>query len=51
MTDREASEILAETDAELIPLLQGQLRDVKKLWRACLERDLPVAVASPPGRT
>jgi hypothetical protein len=51
MTEREASDILAETDADLIPLVQGRLPDVKKLWRACLERDLPVAVASPPGRT
>jgi len=51
MTDREASELLAETEAELVSVAQGRLEDVKRIWRQCLERELPVAIASPPGRT
>jgi hypothetical protein len=47
MTEREALEALAE--AETIPVVQGPLAEVKRIWRACLEQDLPVVVAAPEG--
>jgi hypothetical protein len=47
MTDREALEALGE--AELIPLVQGPLAEVKRIWKQCLEQDVPVAIAAPSG--
>lgn len=44
MNEREASEVLAETESELVPVMQGKLDDMKRIWRQCLERDLPVAL-------
>lgn len=49
MTEREALEALE--DAEMTPVFEGRLPDVKRVWRECLDRDLPVAVTAPPGRT
>lgn len=47
MTDREALEALGEE--ELIPLVQGPLAEVKRIWKQCLAQDVPVAIASPSG--
>ncbi len=49
MNDREAMEALA--DAELIPLLQGPLMEMKRIWRQCLDEGVPVAAVAPPGRS
>ncbi|HWM87991.1 MAG TPA: hypothetical protein VNO33_19185 [Kofleriaceae bacterium] len=49
MTEREALQALE--DAEVMPVVEGRLLDVKRIWRECLDNDLPVAVAAPPGRT
>lgn len=49
MNDREAAEILG--DAELVPVLEGTLADIKRIRAECLDAGVPVAVASPPGRT
>ena len=48
MTEREALEALQ--DAEMMPVTEGRLEEVKRIWRECLDRDVPAAVASPPGR-
>ena len=48
MTERDAAELLA--DAELLPAIQGSLRDVKRMRDQCLEADIPVAVIAPPGK-
>jgi hypothetical protein len=48
MTERDAAEILA--DAELLPAIQGSLRDVKRMRDQCLEANIPVAVIAPPGK-
>lgn len=49
MNEREAMASLE--DAELIPLVQGSLAEIKRIRSQCLDRDIPVAVAAPPGRT
>jgi hypothetical protein len=46
MTESEALEAL--DDAELVPLMQGPLLEVKRIWRQCLEEDVPVTVAATP---
>jgi hypothetical protein len=48
MTEHEASKVLEESEGELVPLVQGRLAEVKRVWQACLEQDLPSVVASPP---
>lgn len=46
MTERDALEALG--DDELVPLMQGPLREVKRIWQQCLEEDLPAAVSACP---
>jgi len=48
VTEREAARALG--DAELVPAIQGPLRDVKRMRDQCLEADIPVAVMAPPGK-
>ena len=48
MTEREAKEALA--DAELVPVMQGTLRDMKLLRDQCLAEDIPVTLMAPPGK-
>ena len=45
MNEREAAEILG--DAELVPIHQGTLSDIKRIRAECLAADVPVAVAPP----
>ena len=39
MTEREALEALE--DAEMTPVFEGRLPDVKRVWRECLDRGGP----------
>ena len=48
MNEREADRVLQ--DAEVIPVLQGPLRDMKLMRDQCLAEDIPVALAAPPGK-
>lgn len=48
MTEREAAKALA--DAELIPAIEGPLRDIKQMRDKCLAAEIPVAVIAPPGK-
>ena len=48
MTERDAARALA--DAELIPAIQGPLRDIKQMRDKCLAADIPVVVMAPPGK-
>jgi hypothetical protein len=48
MNERQARELLDE--AELIPAIQGPLRDVKRMRDQCLAADIPVDVLAPPGK-
>lgn len=49
MKQREADEILG--DAEVVPVLQGPLRDMKLMRDQCLDEDIPVALMAPPGKS
>ena len=48
MTESEADDILA--DAELVPALEGSLRDIKRMRGQCLDADIPVGLMAPPGK-
>ncbi len=47
MTERDAAETLQ--GAELLPILQGPISDIKRVISECLEADIPVAGGMPPG--
>ena len=47
MNQRDADEILE--DAEVIPVFQGPLSDMKAMRDRCLAEDIPVALTAQPG--
>ena len=48
MNQRDADRVLE--DAEVIPVFQGPLLDMKSMRDRCLAEDIPVALVAPPGK-
>jgi hypothetical protein len=48
MNQREADRVLE--DAEVVPVFQGPLLDMKSMRDRCLAEDIPVLLVAPPGK-